>query len=73
MAQFFNFKGDYFGLTDDEVENRADLYGYNIYTKNEKKRDGFSVLKTVLSPNVVLMLLAGILCFSAAAQARAWR
>ena len=63
MAQFFNFKGDYFGLTDDEVENRADLYGYNIYTKNEKKRDGFSVLKMVLSPNVILMLLAGVLCF----------
>lgn len=61
MAQFFNFKGDYFGLTDEEVESKAELYGYNIYTKNEKKRDGFSVVKTVLSPNVIFMFIAGVL------------
>lgn len=63
MAQFFNFKGDYFGLTEDEVENRAELYGYNIYTKNEKKREEFSLLKVLLSPSVIFMLVAGVLCF----------
>lgn len=63
MAQFFNFKGDYFGLTDDEVENRAELYGYNIYTKNEKKRERFTLLNTLLSPTVIFMLVASVLCF----------
>ena len=30
MAQFFNFKGDYFGLTESDVQKNIDLYGYNI-------------------------------------------
>lgn len=63
MAQFFNFKGDYFGLTEDEIENRAELYGYNIYTKNEKKREGFSLQRIILSPTVIFMFVASILCF----------
>lgn len=62
MAQFFNFKEDYYGLTSDDVENRLLTYGSNIYTKNTKK-DGFSCLKVFLSPSVIITLAAGILAF----------
>lgn len=62
MAQFFNFKEDYYGLTSDDVEKRLSTYGTNIFTKNTKN-DGFSYLKTVLSPSVIIMLAAGILAF----------
>ena len=35
MAQFFNFKEDYFGLNDKEVDRNTELYGLNIYTKKD--------------------------------------
>lgn len=36
----FNFKGDYFGLTESDVQKNIDLYGYNIYTKkSSRERD----------------------------------
>ncbi len=63
MAQFFNFKEDYFGLTDADVEKNTELYGYNIYTKNEKKEESFSPAKVLISPSFLLMFLAGILSF----------
>lgn len=62
MAQFFDFRGDYYGLTSKDVEKRLFTYGANIYTKNVKK-DGFSYLKAVLSPSVIILLVAGILAF----------
>ncbi len=62
MAQFFNFKGDYFGLTESDIEKNTELYGYNIYTKNEKKPEGFTPLRVVLSPSFLLMFIAGVLC-----------
>lgn len=62
MAQFFNFKEDYYGLTSNDVKKRLSTYGANIYTKNTKK-DGFSYLKIFLSPSVIIMLAAGILAF----------
>lgn len=37
MAQFFNFKEDYFGLTESDVQKNIDLYGYNIYTKKSSR------------------------------------
>ena len=63
MAQFFNFKGDYFGLTESDIEKNTELYGYNIYTKSDKKQEGFSLLSVLISPSFLLMLIAGILSF----------
>ncbi len=61
MAQFFNFKGDYFGLADADIEKNTELYGYNVYTKAEKKAEAFSPLKVILTPSLLLMFMAGIL------------
>lgn len=63
MAQFFNFKEDYFGLTDKEVEKNTELYGLNVYTKKEKPQECFNPGKVIFSPAVLLMFLAGILSF----------
>lgn len=63
MAQFFNFKQDYFGLTESEVETKSSLYGLNTYTKDPKAAAGFSYLDVFLSPSALLMFIAGVLCF----------
>ncbi len=63
MAQFFNFKEDYFGLNDKEVEKNTELYGLNIYTKKDKPRECFNPRKVILTPSVLLMLIAGALSF----------
>ncbi len=63
MAQFFNFKEDYFGLNDKDIERNTELYGLNIYTKKETEKDHFDPVRVILSPAVILMLLAGILSF----------
>ncbi len=65
MAQFFNFKGDYFGLTESDIDRNTELYGYNIYTKNERKAEAFSPVKVILSPTFILMFVAGVLSFFA--------
>ena len=57
MAQFFNFKGDYFGLTESDVQKNIDLYGYNIYTKKEQPRERFNPGKVILSPSALLMFI----------------
>ena len=63
MAQLFNFKEDYFGLTDDEIETNTKLYGLNTYTRETKRTEKFSYTDIFLSPSVLLMLIAGVLCF----------
>ena len=63
MAQFFNFKEDYFGLTDKDVEKNTEMYGLNIYTKNDKPRECFNPGKVIFSPAVLLMFIAGVLSF----------
>lgn len=63
MAQFFNFKEDYFGLTENEIEKNTKLYGLNIYTKSTKRVEKFSYADIFLSPSVLLMFIAGVLCF----------
>lgn len=63
MAQFFNFKEDYFGLTESDVQKNIDLYGYNIYTKKEQPRERFNPGKVILSPSALLMFIAGVLSF----------
>lgn len=61
MAQFFNFKGEYYGLTEADVERNTELYGYNIYSKSEKKPESFSPLKVILTPHFILTFVAGVL------------
>lgn len=63
MAHFFNFKQDYFGLTESEVEKNLSLYGMNTYNKNQKAFQSFSYSEVFLSPSVLLMFIAGILSF----------
>ena len=63
MAQFFNFKEDYFGLTDKDVDRNTELYGLNVYTKKDKPIDRFNPGKVILSPSVLLMFIAGVLSF----------
>lgn len=63
MAQFFNFKEDYFGLNDKEIERNTELYGLNIYTKKETSQECFDPGKVLLSPAVLLMFIAGVLSF----------
>lgn len=63
MAQFFNFKQDFFGLTDNEIEEKEKLYGQNVYTKNPKRTNKFSYTEVFLSPSVLMMFAAGVLCF----------
>ncbi len=63
MAQFFNFKDDYFGLSDSDIERNTELYGYNVYTKKESKQDSFSPVSVLLSPSFLLMFIAGVLSF----------
>lgn len=61
MAHFFNFKQDYFGLTESEVEKNLSLYGLNTYSKNREAFQSFSYTDVFLSPSVLLMFIAGIL------------
>lgn len=63
MAQFFNFKEDYFGLNDKDIQRNTELYGLNIYTKKEDEKDHCEPLRIIFSPAVILMFIAGILSF----------
>ncbi len=60
MAQFFNFKGDYFGLTDADIEKNTELYGYNVYTKKDKPDESFSATGVIFSLPFVFMFIAGV-------------
>ena len=60
MAQFFNFEKDYYGLSEHEVEKRLSLYGLNTYSG---KTESFAYWEVLLSPAVLLMFIAGVLCF----------
>ncbi len=63
MAKFFNFEEDYYGLTANEIEKKLSMYGLNTYTKSPRVFMGFSYKDVLLSPSVLLMLFAGVLCF----------
>lgn len=63
MAQFFNFKGDYLGLTDEQISESRELYGQNVYTVTEKREEEFSPVSVIISPPVIMMFLAGVLSF----------
>ena len=61
MAQFFNFQGDYFGLTEADIDKNIEMYGLNVYTKDDSKQKPFSPARVLLSPQFLLMLIAGVL------------
>lgn len=63
MAKFFNFEEEYFGLTEDEVEKKLSVYGLNTYTGAPRAFSGFSYANIFLSPAVIMMFVAGVLCF----------
>ncbi|MDE6727625.1 MAG: HAD-IC family P-type ATPase, partial [Oscillospiraceae bacterium] len=62
MAYFFDFEQDYTGLDPNRIDDRLSMYGLNTYTKlpDALKSAYASVL---LSPSVLLMFIAGVLCF----------
>ena len=63
MAKFFNFDEEYFGLTENEIEKKLSMYGLNTYTGATRTFMGFSYADIFLSPSVLLMFIAGVLCF----------
>lgn len=63
MAKFFNFEEDYYGLSANEIEKKLSMYGLNTYTKAPRAFMGFSCADVLLSPSVLLMFIAGVLCF----------
>ncbi len=62
MAQFFDFKEDYYGLTSAEAEKRLSIYGPNIFTKNTVKSRRIYT-DVIFSPSVIMMLAAGVISF----------
>ena len=63
MSKFFNFDEEYFGLTENEIEKKLSMYGLNTYTGAPRTFMGFSYADIFLSPSVLLMFIAGVLCF----------
>lgn len=63
MAKFFDFNEEYFGLTENEIEKKLSMYGLNTYTGSQRAFMGFSYKDVFLSPAVLMMFVAGVLCF----------
>lgn len=63
MSQYFNFKHEYYGLTKEEAEKKLSLYGLNTYNRELPKKKEFSYFDVLLSPSVIFIAVAGILCF----------
>ena len=63
MAYFFDFKQDYTGLNPNKIDNMISMYGLNTYTKAPKKLLSSNYADILLSPSVLLMFIAAVLCF----------
>lgn len=63
MAYFFDFKQDYTGLDPNKIDNMLSMYGLNTYTKAPGGVFGSSYADVFLTPSVLLMFIAGVLCF----------
>ena len=63
MAYFFDFKQDYIGLDPSKIDNMLSMYGLNTYTKAPSAFFRSSYADVLLSPSVLMMFIAGILCF----------
>lgn len=55
-----NFKGEYKGLSQRQVEKNITLYGINSDYAAERKRDSFSFLKMFLNPLFIFLALASV-------------
>lgn len=62
MAYFFDFEQDYTGLDPNRIDDRLSMYGLNTYTKLPGALK-FAYAGVLLSPSVLLMFIAGVLCF----------
>lgn len=63
MAYFFDFKQDYTGLNPNKIDKMLSMYGLNTYTKAPGGLFKSNYADVLLSPSVLLMLVAGVLCF----------
>lgn len=63
MAYFFDFEQDYTGLDPNKIDEMLSMYGLNTYTKAPGAMFGSSYADVLLSPSVLLMFIAGVLCF----------
>lgn len=63
MAQFFDFEQDYYGLSDAEIEKKLSMYGLNTYYRDDKQERNPSPWEILLSPAVILMFIASVMCF----------
>ncbi len=63
MAYFFDFEQDYTGLDPTKIEKMLSMYGLNTYTKAPNALFGSSYADVLLSPSVLLMFIASVLCF----------
>lgn len=63
MAYFFDFEQDYMGLDPNKIDSKLTMYGLNTYTKAPSGLFGSSYADVLLSPSVLLLFIAGVLCF----------
>lgn len=63
MAYFFDFEQDYTGLDPNKIDNMLSMYGLNTYTKAPSGFFGTTYGDILMSPSVLLMFIAGVLCF----------
>lgn len=63
MAYFFDFEQDYTGLDPNKIDSKLSMYGLNTYTKAPLGLLGSSYADVLLMPSVVLIFIAGVLCF----------
>lgn len=63
MAYFFDFEQDYTGLDPKKIDNMLSMYGLNTYTKAPSGFWGTTYGDILMSPSVLLMFIAGVLCF----------
>lgn len=55
MAQVFDFKNDYVGLSTAQTEENIELYGYNSDTRLDEKTKGYRPVKAFINLRVLLM------------------
>ncbi len=63
MSKFFGFKGDYSGLTDEEVKSRQIKYGMNELNPEKKKTIFLRILGVFKEPMFLLLFCTAIIYF----------
>ena len=59
MAKFFDFNGDYTGLTEEKAASALELYGSNEFTETKDK--SFKAHHILLCPVSILLAAAGLI------------